>query len=135
MATERWIPNDPLFPEQWNMEVIRAPEAWAIERGRPEVLIAMIERGFELDHPDLRNKWVRPARWLSPDAPGVGMYDTAHGSHVSAIVAAETDNGVGVAGVAPGCKIVPIACDSWRTSTSSPVPSGTLPTTAPGSSI
>ena len=96
MATERWVPNDPLFPEQWNMEVIRAPEAWAIERGRPEVLIAMIERGFEFDHPDLRNKWVRPARWLSPDAPGVGMYDTAHGSHVSAIAAAETDNGVRV---------------------------------------
>ena len=114
MATERWVPNDPLFPEQWNMEVIRAPEAWAIERGRPEVLIAMIERGFEFDHPDLRNKWVRPARWLSPDAPGVGMYDTAHGSHVSAIAAAETDKGVGVAGVAPGCKIVPIACDSWN---------------------
>ena len=114
MVTERWVPNDPLFPEQWNMEVIRAPEAWAIERGRPEVLIAMIERGFEFDHPDLRNKWVRPARWLSPDAPGVGMYDTAHGSHVSAIAAAETDNGVGVAGMAPGCKIVPIACDSWN---------------------
>ena len=118
MSTERWTPNDPLFSEQWNMEVIRAPEAWAIERGRPEVLIAMIERGFEFDHPDLRNKWVRPARWLSPDAPEMGepgqQYYTAHGSHVSAIAAAETDNGVGVAGVAPGCKIIPIACDSWN---------------------
>ena len=106
-----WIPNDPLFPKQWGLKLIRAPQAWAIERGSEDVVIAVIEEGFDYDHPDLRNKWVRPAKWLDPSKVDPGMI--AHGSHVAGIAAAETDNGIGIAGVAPGCKILPIACASW----------------------
>jgi thermitase len=109
----RWIPNDPLFPQQWGLEVVRAPEAWTIARGDPDVVIAIIERGFNFNHPDLRNKWVHAAKWLDPEDPRVGAYSTGHGTHVAGIAAAETNNGIGMAGVAPDCKVMPIACQAW----------------------
>ena len=41
------IPNDPRFKEQWNLSLIDMPGAWAIEKGDPEVIIAVVDTGFD----------------------------------------------------------------------------------------
>jgi hypothetical protein len=52
-AQSRFIPNDPLFSNQWNLGQIWAPEAWTIERGNPDVLIFELDEGTQWYHPDL----------------------------------------------------------------------------------
>ena len=45
--------NDPLFSQQWGLHLINAPEAWEITRGSPDVVVAIIEKGIDVAHPDL----------------------------------------------------------------------------------
>ncbi len=119
-------PNDPGFGSQWGMTKIEAPSAWNISHGSTAITIAVIDTGVDLDHPDLASKlWVNadeiPANGLDDDFNGyvddVNGYDfynfdafpddgNSHGSHVAGIAAAATNNGVGVAGVSWGAKIM-----------------------------
>ncbi|MCG3211033.1 MAG: hypothetical protein FOGNACKC_04670 [Anaerolineae bacterium] len=119
-------PNDPGFGSQWGMTKIEAPSAWNISHGSAAITIAVIDTGVDLDHPDLAGKlWVNtdeiPANGLDDDFNGyiddVNGYDfynldafpdddNSHGSHVAGIAAAATNNGVGVAGVSWGAKIM-----------------------------
>lgn len=119
-------PNDPGFGSQWGMTKIEAPSAWNISHGSADITIAVIDTGVDLDHPDLAGKlWVNtdeiPANGLDDDFNGyiddVNGYDfynldafpdddNSHGSHVAGIAAAATNNGVGVAGVSWGAKIM-----------------------------
>jgi len=48
-----WVPNDPLFPQQWALTSIRAPQAWDLTRGSATVKVAVIDSGVSLTHPDL----------------------------------------------------------------------------------
>ena len=98
--------SDPDFASfQYGPQQIYAPEAWTVSRGG-DVTIAVIDSGVQLDHPDLRDKLL----------PGYDFYDedddpsdeNGHGTHVAGIAAAVTDNGLGIAGVAPDAKILPI---------------------------
>ena len=50
------IPNDPRFEEQWNLSLIGMPGAWAIEKGDPEVIIAVVDTGFDYTHEDLASQ-------------------------------------------------------------------------------
>jgi thermitase len=112
---------DPYFKDQWALENtgqtggtpdadIDAPEAWDISKGAG-VVIAILDTGMDLDHPDLRSKIVgsadctslfRGCRANSPTA--ADRY--GHGTHVAGIAAAVTDNGQGIAGVAPGALLL-----------------------------
>jgi thermitase len=112
-------PNDPFFPEQWGPERIGAPSAWDVTVGAASVTIAVLDSGIDQTHPDLAAK-LRPGRsFLSvePAPPGVpavcpsnsGVQDDFdHGTHVSGIAAAATNNTTGVAGVAWGAAILPV---------------------------
>ncbi len=96
---------DPLLDRQWGLPMARVPEAWAYATGK-NVTIAIIDSGIDLDHPDLKDKLV-----LVEGAAIVGdsLQDTdGHGSHVAGIAAASTNNGIGIAGVAPDARIMPI---------------------------
>lgn len=54
-------PNDPKYSEQWGLPYIEAPAAWAITQGSPSQVIAVIDTGIDLDHPDLASKlWTNP---------------------------------------------------------------------------
>jgi subtilisin family serine protease len=109
--------NDPLRDQQWGLDQINAEEAWASTTGSG-VVVAVVDSGVDLGHPDLRGQLVQGATfidcepscgngdWKGPD--GVGNDYDEHGTHVAGIVAAATDNGVGVAGTAPDAKIMPI---------------------------
>ncbi|MBI6546905.1 MAG: S8 family serine peptidase [Cyanobacteria bacterium NC_groundwater_1444_Ag_S-0.65um_54_12] len=115
--------DDPLAPAQWGIAMIRAPEAWQRTMGDPEIVVAVLDTGVDLHHPDLRNQLVSGINFVarrqqssSSQENIVGMIankvgpmdDNGHGTHVAGIVAAEANNAEGGAGVAPRCRIMPV---------------------------
>lgn len=101
--------NDPLFGEQFGLDQINAPQAWALGTRAEGVVIAVVDGGVDLRHPDLASKLISGTD-LADDreaCPGPQDQD-GHGTHVAGIAAASTDNGIGVAGTAPKAQIMPI---------------------------
>ncbi|MGH2747192.1 MAG: S8 family serine peptidase [Actinomycetota bacterium] len=113
-------PNDPYFgaadadlfePQQWAPKKIRAPEAWGVgESTGCDIAVAVIDTGVDLGHEDLQC----PGKLKVGAGSDVVSNDSnpddenGHGTHVAGIIAACTNNGTGVAGVAPDATIVPI---------------------------
>jgi subtilisin family serine protease len=102
-------PNDARFRRQWGLTEISAPQAWQVSRGEG-VLIAIVDSGVDLNHPDLDDKIVlkRDADFIDPNGKNGPQDENGHGTHVAGIAAAETGNGVGVAGTAPAARILPV---------------------------
>ncbi len=86
---------------------IRATAAWEENKGQTTVVIAVLDTGVDLTHPDLKNKLTSPGRDLVNDDLDASD-DHWHGTHIAGIAGAETNNGFGVAGVAWNCKILPV---------------------------
>ncbi|MFL5780559.1 MAG: S8 family serine peptidase [Thermoleophilaceae bacterium] len=106
--------NDPLFAKQWGLRQINAPGAWSRgARGRG-VTIGIVDSGIDLGHPDLKAKLlpgvdlVRKANGLTGPGCAGPQDENGHGTHVAGIAAAITNNGVGVAGTAPGARLLPV---------------------------
>ena len=102
--------NDPLFPEQWGLAQIDAPRAWSSGARGSGAVIAVLDTGVDLQHPDLAAKIVAGAD-VAEDSGGAcaGPQDEqGHGTHVAGIAAAVTGNGTGVAGTAPDAQIMPV---------------------------
>ncbi|MGH3737033.1 MAG: S8 family serine peptidase [Micromonosporaceae bacterium] len=111
--------NDPLYDKQWGLQQINAEQAWATSTGAGAV-IAVLDTGLDLNHPEFSGKLVPGATftcpkgavpcgngdWKGPD--GVGNDSDTHGTHVAGIAAAAAGNGAGIAGVAPNAKIMPV---------------------------
>ena len=96
---------DPRQDEQWGLEMVRAPAAWATSTG-VGADVAVIDTGVQLDHPDLGGRLVAGFDFVSGDGnPSDG---NGHGTHVTGIVAANRDNGEGIAGIAPGAEVLPL---------------------------
>jgi thermitase len=96
-------PNDPLFGQQWNMTKIQAPSAWNRTHGGQN--IAILDTGISA-HPDLESKIV--ARKDFSGSP-VGSDDIdGHGTHVSGIAAAATNNALGVAGAGYNARLMAV---------------------------
>jgi serine protease len=119
------VPNDPLYALQWHYPLIRLPQAWDLETGDPDVIVGVIDTGVFLAHSDLSPNLVDGYDFINsisnaldgdgkdpdPDDPGdlcCGGSSSWHGTHVSGTVAAVSDNAKGVAGVAPGVRIMPL---------------------------
>ena len=127
---ERIDPNDEYYTNQWHLENINAPQAWTITQGDPNIVVAVIDTSFDINHPDLKdNIWTNPN-----EIPGNGIDDDengfvddvhgwnfvndnndvlnnsneAHGTACAGLIAAKGNNNIGVAGVAWNCKIMPI---------------------------
>ena len=69
------IPNDPKYPEQWSLPLMKLPQAWAIEKGDRSVVIAIIDSGIDYRHNDLA-----PKAWINPrEIPENGLDDDGNG--------------------------------------------------------
>lgn len=101
-------PNDELEGYQWHLDQISVKEAWNSEQGNSGIRIAIIDSGVDLDHPDLYGKLVDPYDALDQDYDPNPDSNDAHGTACAGLAAAQTNNGEGIAGVCPGCSIIPI---------------------------
>lgn len=100
------IPNDPDYVKQWGLKKVSAEKAWDTTQGLPEVQIAVVDTGVDYNHPDLVGKVIKGHDHVDNDADP--MDGNLHGTHVSGIAAATTDNQTGMAGMAPKSKILAI---------------------------
>ncbi|NLO12432.1 MAG: S8 family serine peptidase [Candidatus Cloacimonetes bacterium] len=128
----RWTPIDPRFPEQWHYHNtgqsgglagsdINLLEAWDIEKGHPDVVVAVIDQGIQPNHWDMSsNIWKNtaeiPGNGIDDDGNGYiddyygfnfysnngDIFGGDHGCHVAGTIAAMTNNTSGVAGIAGG---------------------------------
>lgn len=122
-----YTPSDPDLGLFWGLRVIRATAAWDVSRGQ-DVVVAVIDSGVELTHPDLSaNLWANPgeipANGIDDDNNGFiddvrgwnFAYDNAdpsddngHGTHVAGTVASTADNAEGGAGVAFDARLMAV---------------------------
>jgi len=99
-------PNDPQMDQQWHHAKIGSVAAWAKEQGDKKFILAVTDTGADYSHPDLKDKLL----------PGYNTVDgndnvedgNGHGTHCIGIAAAITNNGIGVAGMAPNVQVLPI---------------------------
>ncbi len=76
------VPDDPKYSEQWSLPLMNLPQAWAIEKGKRDVVIAIIDSGIDYRHDDLASKiWVNPGEIPDNglDDDGNGYIDDMHG--------------------------------------------------------
>lgn len=99
------VPNDAVVREQWALSNIQAFEAWDITTGAA-VPIAVIDTGVFADHPDLAGRVLPGYNAINETADSND--DNGHGTAVAGLIAASTDNGIGVAGMCWGCNIMPV---------------------------
>lgn len=131
------VPNDDDFAKQWHYRQIKLPEAWNITTGQasPSVIVAVIDTGVYLAHPDLAANLMDGYDFISaasnaadgdgldanPDDPGDSAEpgeSSYHGTHVAGIIAATSNNAQGVAGVSWHARIMPLrALGRWGGST------------------
>ncbi len=121
-----FTPNDPLLTDLWGLKTIQAESAWDITQGEGTI-VAVVDTGVDYTHQDLAvNIWSNPAEVLNGmDDDGNGYADDlrgwnfnggnnetrdihGHGTHVAGTIAAVGNNGMGVVGVAPKAKIMPV---------------------------
>ena len=131
------IPSDIYYTDQWYLQKIKAKEAWDKVRESPNVIIAVIDSGVQINHPDLAsNIWINhneiPNNNIDDDKNGyiddingwdfvdnvadsspkftqgfteVGIH---HGTVIAGIIAASSDNAVGISGITWNAKIMPL---------------------------
>lgn len=95
--------DDPLYSQQWGLHAIGAADAWEVSRGEG-VIIAVIDTGVDLDHPDLEQKLIQGFSLVDDAGP---QDRHGHGTLIAGIAGAATANGEGIASVAPDARILP----------------------------
>jgi subtilisin family serine protease len=119
-------PNDAEYSNQWGLTKISAPAAWDTTTGSSDVVVAVVDAGIDVTHPDLSGQlWQNPGEIAGNgiDDDNNGYIDdihgwnlvnnnadlsdnTGHGTQVAGIIAATTNNGVGIAGVCWQCRLM-----------------------------
>jgi len=145
------LPNDPLFSFQYGLEnfgqtiwgVVGKPDAdidaslaWGVTRGSPSVIVAVIDSGISLSHPDLEGQLVRGYNFTSANSNDYDDQFYGHGTHIAGVIGGLLNNGIGVAGLAPQCKLMPVrVIDRFGFTAEQWVASGIIYATDQGASI
>lgn len=104
--------NDPYLINSgasWYLKEIQAFEAWDITQGGSNIVVAVLDSGFDLGHDEIKNKIHKPF-----DVSKLAVLQTytnkigQHGTHVASLSIGESNNNSGLSGVAPKCKLMPI---------------------------
>ncbi|MGP4081122.1 S8 family peptidase [Pseudalkalibacillus sp. R45] len=102
-----YMPNDPAYHSlQYAPQKIGAEAAWDVTLSDPSVKIAVVDTGVDYNHPDLDGKVLEGYDFVDDDNDAID--ENEHGTHVAGIAAANTDNGEGIAGLAPEASILPV---------------------------
>lgn len=122
------LPNDTDFASQWYLDTLGMPSAWDLASDCSGVIIATIDTGIDIDHPDLSaNLWVNPLEIASngidddsngyvDDVNGINTInnrgnpddDNGHGTHIAGVIAAVSNNNEGIAGICWGAQLMGI---------------------------
>jgi serine protease len=127
------VPTDPLYDRQrWHYELLNAPTAWDISTGANSVIVAIVDSGVVITHPDLQPKlepgydFVSDPNGLDRDGldgdPSDPGFDSSgqwvfHGTHVAGTVGAAANNGVGGVGVSWNARLMPLRVLDGRAGT------------------
>jgi len=102
-----YIPNDPHLQYQWHHNRVNSFNAWNTTMGQSTILVASCDTGIEPTHPDLVNNLTLPG-YNSEDGSTNSTPIHPHGTMTAGAIAAIADNGVGITGVSPKIKILPV---------------------------
>lgn len=105
-STVALTPNDTLFANQWGLQRINAPRAWSISEGDANIVVAVLDQGVDLTHPDL-NLW--PVSYSTITHTNDGSPVGHHGTACAGIIGGRIDNALGVAGLAGRCRVMAVA--------------------------
>ncbi|MBQ3656481.1 MAG: S8 family serine peptidase [Bacteroidales bacterium] len=96
--------------KSWYFSEVQAFEAWDITEGDSSVIVAVCDNGFDVSHPELKGKIVNPYCVVSgKNKVSVPRSDDGdHGTHVAGTALGNSDNNLGVCGIAPKCRLMPI---------------------------
>lgn len=97
--------SDVSIGDQWGLNAIKAPEVWEQTQGDPSIVIAVIDSGVDLDHPNLVNNVVEGMNLIDKSLPPDDDY--GHGTQVAGIIVAHPVGGLEISGVAPKCNVMP----------------------------
>jgi len=100
------VPDDPEYHNQWGLPKIGAPAAWDLTHGSDSIVVAVLDTGVDASQVDLQNQVVSGYDLANDDADPSD--DNGHGTRMAGIIAAQGFNGIGVSGVAPNCKLMPV---------------------------
>ena len=109
------ISNDPALPQQWYMDALRPAAAWDAGLNGEGVTVAVIDSGLVQGHEDLDYSNITGYNILEDQLETDNSDVTGHGTLVTGLIAAQRDNGIGVAGLADQANILSIRCFSERT--------------------
>jgi subtilisin family serine protease len=96
-------PNDPQ-EQGWELTKFNIPNLWSKTDGEG-VIVSVIDTGCALNHPDLKDNMLEGKNFIKSNSPPED--DNGHGSHVASTIAA-CDNGIGMVGIAPKTRIIPV---------------------------
>ncbi|EJL74346.1 S8 family peptidase [Chryseobacterium populi] len=110
---------DPYYSKQWNLQNtgqipgstagadIKASQTWCITKGE-NIIVAVLDEGVDLTQPDLQGRLVTGFDETGQGSNGAPSGNDAHGTACAGIIAANADNNIGVTGIAPNAKIMPV---------------------------
>ncbi|MBX7136170.1 MAG: S8 family peptidase [Fimbriimonadaceae bacterium] len=134
IARAFYTPNDTNFGQQYGPTKMACPSGWDRTKGDPNIVIAIIDTGIDLNHPDLAGKIVAGYDFVNNDTSP--MDDHGHGTHCAGIAAAKTDNGMGIAGVGFNCRVMAVkVLDRYGSGAFSDVAEGVIYATDHGAKV
>ncbi len=102
-------PNDPRYDDQWAHEKIESPRAWDVTKGSSSVVVAIVDTGLDLGHPDLKDRLTPSSTWYDFGEDDDDPSDTyGHGTHVAGISGATGNNNEGVSGASWNTSLMPV---------------------------